>query len=173
MSNAATGEQISNCGAGICPHCSENDYSILDQGLDDDYYYYSCQCTNCNNTWTEWHRLDYVETTYTPAQNTTISNSLTGHNFTDHMPLRIVCTPEEKEKLLKWYHNFVLDYILKYTNNVQINYIYEGMTELANIAGDLREARFLNLIFAYSSLNYSSLLELRNEALAKYEHTGS
>lgn len=173
MSNAATGEQVSHCGAGICPHCFREDYNVLDQGLDDDYYFYTCRCTNCDNDWTEWHRLDYVETTYTPEQNTIVINELTEQPYIASRPLIIVRAPEGKEKLLKWYHNFILNYILKYTNNFQINYIHEGMTELANIAGDLREARLLNLIFAYSSLTYNKLLDLRNEALTKYEHTGS
>lgn len=44
-------------GNGRCPHCGEYDSEVLDEGAEDDYYYYVMRCYNCNTRFTDWYQM--------------------------------------------------------------------------------------------------------------------
>ena len=44
-------------GNGRCPHCGEYDSEVLDEGINDDYYYYVMRCYNCNTRFTDWYKM--------------------------------------------------------------------------------------------------------------------
>lgn len=47
-----------------CPQCHLNNYMCIDDGPEDDYYFYEYQCEDCGTIWREWYKMDYVETVY-------------------------------------------------------------------------------------------------------------
>lgn len=44
-------------GNGRCPHCGEYDSEVLDEGAEDEYYYYVMRCYNCNTRFTDWYKM--------------------------------------------------------------------------------------------------------------------
>lgn len=66
MSTVSTGESNKKC-QGYCPNCGSGYIEWLDSGPDDDYYYYNGVCEDCGQRLTEWCRIDYAETTWTPG----------------------------------------------------------------------------------------------------------
>ena len=72
-----------------CPHCGSDDYQTLDSGIEDDYYFYSNECQNCQTMYTEWYRLEFREIVYdieeekvTDEERTWITDSYERESYT-------------------------------------------------------------------------------------------
>ena len=46
---------------GECPHCGSKNISYCESGVDGQSYYYECYCDACDEEFTEWYDLVYVE----------------------------------------------------------------------------------------------------------------
>ena len=53
---------------GQCPHCGSGDWETLDQGMDDDIYYYEMECNSCGGEWEEILRMVFSSMWITPKE---------------------------------------------------------------------------------------------------------
>lgn len=44
---------------GYCPHCGSDNWETLDQGIDDEIYYYNTECNSCGGKWTDIYRMTF------------------------------------------------------------------------------------------------------------------
>ena len=51
-----------------CPHCGSDDWETLDQGIDDDIYFYEMQCNKCDGEWEEIYRMTFSAMQITPKE---------------------------------------------------------------------------------------------------------
>ena len=42
---------------GQCPHCGSDNLETLDQGMDDDTYYYDMECNECKGRWKDTYLM--------------------------------------------------------------------------------------------------------------------
>ena len=42
-----------------CPHCGSRDVATLDQGIEDDIYFYEMQCNKCAGEWTDHYTMTF------------------------------------------------------------------------------------------------------------------
>lgn len=47
-----------------CPQCHSSDFTCIDDGPEDDYYFYEYECEECGTIWREWYTMHYSETVY-------------------------------------------------------------------------------------------------------------
>lgn len=127
MTIPATGEESIRIQPGECPHCGCFDYETLDQGVDDDYYFYSCKCENCGKLRTEWYRMDYTETTYEP-EITEIPAPV------EHVVP--VNAKEENNKIIEEWLKHLLG-VKKNISNKDLNKLTKDLNELKNTRANL------------------------------------
>lgn len=53
---------------GQCPHCGSDTWETLDQGMDDDIYYYEMQCNSCSGEWEEILTMVFSSMWITPKE---------------------------------------------------------------------------------------------------------
>lgn len=53
---------------GQCPHCGSDNWETLDQGMDDDIYYYEMQCNSCSGEWEEILTMVFSSMWITPKE---------------------------------------------------------------------------------------------------------
>ena len=53
---------------GQCPHCGSDNWETLDQGMDDDIYYYEMECNSCGGEWEEILRMVFSSMWITPKE---------------------------------------------------------------------------------------------------------
>lgn len=122
MTIPATGEESVRIQPGECPHCGSFDYETVDQGPDDDYYYYKCKCENCGKHRIEWYRMDYAETTYEPE--ITGIPAPVGH-------VVLVNVKDENNKIIEKWLKHLLG-VKKNINNKDLSKLIKNLNELKN-----------------------------------------
>lgn len=53
---------------GQCPHCGSDDWETLDQGMEDDTYYYDMLCNSCSGEWTDHYLMVFSSMQITPKE---------------------------------------------------------------------------------------------------------